>query len=108
LSWFGSGTAIVRTGTWCSNRPSAAREQYSWPRAALRFACAPVLALVSLNGKDAAQIIRLIEELSDQLVTNRVPGLDPKQDTGWRALEGSYEGVTLKIKTPFLDVEKKL
>jgi hypothetical protein len=49
------------------------------------------LALVSLNGKDAAQIIRLIEELSDQLVTNRVPGLDPKQDTGWRALEGSYD-----------------
>lgn len=79
----------------------------------------PTLALVSLNGKDAAQITRLIEQLSDQLVTNRVSVLDPQQDNWWRALERSYEGirsgvvsgfegVTLKIKTPFLDFEKKL
>jgi len=79
----------------------------------------PTLALVSLNGKDAGQITRLIEQLSDQLVTNRVAVIDPGQDTWWRALERSYEGirsgvvsgfegVTLKIKTPFLDVEKKL
>lgn len=76
------------------------------------------VSVVSLDGMQADEMTGVIGKLSDQLVLNKLAKRQVGGEEWWRALEQAYEGmrqafvaapkgVTMRIKSPFFEVEKK-
>ena len=72
--------------------------------------------VIDLNNVTASEVIRLLNDLADKLMTSDISEIDPYSEEYWRKWQRSFEAakntiitlskkVTLKIKTVFFEVD---